>query len=272
MPNHRWKILVIGYFLVKLIGPDVQAVESGNQILDKTSTVFQISTIQALLKGVYDGETTVEQLKKFGDFGFGTFNGLDGEMIAINGQFYQAKADGTVHQVPDTMKTPYATVHFFSTDQQITLKDPIKNYQQLQNDLDPYLSTRNRPYALKIEGTFANLKIRSVPKQSKPYPPTVEVVAHQPVFEFQEIKGTLIGYWFPDYFDKLNAPGYHLHFLSEDKQHGGHLLDCHLSAATVEIDFIDSVHFLIPQNANFQQADLTTYSRKELEQVKGDHY
>lgn len=85
--------------------------------------MVQVSTIQALLRGIYDGDTTFKQLKQFGDFGFGTFNGLDGEMIALEGQFYQAQADGSVHLVTDSMKTPYATVHFFKTDQEITLTE-----------------------------------------------------------------------------------------------------------------------------------------------------
>lgn len=232
------------------------------------STVVQISTIQALLKGVYDGETTFKQLKTFGNFGMGTFHGLDGEMIAFSGQFYQVKDDGTVHLVPDNMKTPYATVHFFQTDKVVTLKAPIQSYQHFQNELDRHLPSRNRPYAFKITGTFDYLKTRSVSKQSQPYSPLVKVVAHQSIFEMEKITGTAVGYWFPDYMDKLNVPGYHLHFISEDKQHGGHVLNCRLSTATVAIDFIDSVRLLIPQDAAFQNANLSSYSQKELDKVE----
>jgi acetolactate decarboxylase len=236
------------------------------------STVVQVSIIQALLKGIYDSDTTFKQLKQFGDFGFGTLNGLDGEMIALEGQFYQAQADGSVHLVTDSMKTPYATVHFFQTDQEITLTESIQSYEQLQSRLDQYLPSRNRPYGLKITGTFDYLKVRSVPKQNKPYPPVVEVVTHQPVFEWKKITGTLVGYWFPDYMDKLNVPGYHLHFISADKQQGGHLLDCRLSTATIDLDWIDSVKLLIPQNAEFQQANLTTYSKTDLEKVENNKH
>ncbi|HDN27768.1 MAG TPA: acetolactate decarboxylase [Thioploca sp.] len=258
--NNRWKWLI----LLCLWAGYAQAFETH-------STVVQISTIQALLKGVYDGEMSFGQLKTLGDFGFGTFNGLDGEMAAFDGQFYQVKSDGTVHLVPDTLKTPYAAVHFFQTDKTVVLNAPIQSYPHFQNALDPHLPSRNRPYALKVTGTFDYLKTRSVSKQRKPYPPTVAVVAHQSIFEFENITGTAVGYWFPDYMDKLAVPGYHLHFISEDKQHGGHVLNCRLSKATIAIDFIDSVKLLIPQDAAFQGADFSTYSRKELDKVVKDN-
>jgi acetolactate decarboxylase len=257
---YRWNWLI----LLCMLAGYVQAAEMSS------STVVQVSTIQALLKGVYEGETTYGQLKNWGDFGEGTFDALDGEMIALDGQFYQVKGDGSVHLVSDTMKTPYAAVHFFQADKTVTLKTLMQSYPLFQNYLDQYLPSRNRPYAFKITGKFNYLKTRSVHKQKKPYPPTVEVVAHQPIFEFENITGTAVGYWFPEYMDKLAVPGYHLHFISEDKQHGGHVLNCRLSKATIAIDFIDTVKLLIPQNAAFQEADLGTYNRQELEKVARD--
>lgn len=262
-----WKWLII----LSVLTGYAQAFESAKEHSETPSTVVQISTIQALLKGVYDGDTTFEQLRTFGDFGIGTFNGLDGEMVAFDGQFYQVKGDGSVHLVPDTMKTPYAAVHFFHTDKRVMLTTPIQSYPHFQNALDQYLPSRNRPYAFKITGNFDYLKTRSVYKQNKPYPPTVEVVAQQSIFEFKDITGTAVGYWFPDYFEKLGVPGYHLHFISEDKQQGGHVLNCRLSKATIAIDFIDSVKLLIPKNAAFHRTDLGAISREELDKVEKDN-
>lgn len=257
--NKMWKYLI----LLCLLTGYTQAAE--NQ-----STVVQVSTIQALLKGIYESEFTFEQLKTFGDFGFGTLNGLDGEMIALDGEFYQVKGDGSVHLVPDFQKTPYASVLFFQADKTITLEDPVPSYSKFQEVVSQHLPSPNRPYALKITGTFDYMKTRSVDKQEIPYPSLTEVTKYQPVFEFNKITGTMVGYWFPDYLDKLNVPGYHLHFISKDKQHGGHVLNCHLTTATVAIDFIDSVRFIIPQHKDFLYADFKTYDHEELEQVEGD--
>ena len=67
---------------------------SGCAHVQKNDVVFQSSTINALLKGVYDGEVSFGELKRNGDFGIGTFNALDGEMIGLDGTFYQIKVDG----------------------------------------------------------------------------------------------------------------------------------------------------------------------------------
>jgi len=256
----KWKWVII---LCLLVGKG-----QASELPD--STVVQVSTVQALLKGIYDGDTTFKQLKTLGNFGFGTFNGLDGEMVAVDGQFFQIKGDGSVLMVPGTLKTPYATVHFFHTDKIVTLNTPIQNYKHFQNYLDQHLPSRNRPYAFKITGYFDELKNRSIHKQSQPYLPAVEVVTSQSIFELKNITGTAVGYWFPDYLDKITVPGYHLHFISEDHKQGGHVLNCRLSKATIAIDFIDQVHLLIPQDASFQKADLSSYSRKDIEKVKGE--
>jgi acetolactate decarboxylase len=128
--------------------------------------------------------------------------------------------------------------------------------------LDPYLPAPNRPYVFKITGTFAYLKLRSIPKQNPPFPPLANVIAQQTVFEHHDIKGTLVGYWMPEYLTALNVPCYHLHFISEDKQHGGHMLDCSLTQATAAIDDLDSVQLLIPKTAAFQKLNLNTIQKK----------
>lgn len=265
----RYLAIFISIFLTTHTHASPPVLVAGNGKLPH-STVVQVSTVQALLQGVYDGDTIFGQLKTFGDFGGGTLNGLDGEMLAFDGQFYHVKGDGSAHLVPNTMKTPYAIVHFFHTDKMVILNTPIQSYKDFQNYLSQHLPSRNRPYAFKIRGKFDYLKTRSVYKQSQPYLPLIEVVAHQSIFEFKNITGTAVGYWFPDYLDQLTVPGYHLHFISEDKQRGGHVLNCRVSAATIAIDFIDGVHLLIPQDATFHGTDLTNYSREELKKVKGE--
>ena len=137
--------------------------------------IYQTSTINALLDEVYDGNVTFGELKRHGDLGLGTFNNLDGEMIGLDGEFYQIKADGVAYPVDDSMKTPFAIVTFFEPDKTIVFKKPV-NYGQLKLYLDGMLPTENIFYAFKIEGTFKYIKARSVPGQNKPYPPLVEIV------------------------------------------------------------------------------------------------
>jgi len=93
---------LINLFLVVVIGFFLCGCGQG---LAQEEKVFQVSTIKALLAGVYDGEVTFGQLKQQGDLGLGTLNGLDGEMVAVDGRFYQIKTDGVAYPVSDQTKT-----------------------------------------------------------------------------------------------------------------------------------------------------------------------
>ena len=196
--------------------------------------LFQYSTIQRPDGGVYDGDLTYGELAKHGDFGLGTFNALDGEMIALDGKFYQIKSDGVAYPVSDSMKTPFADVTFFNADQTVTIDEPL-NFRQLEAYLEKLLPSLNLAYAVRIEGVFPYIKTRSVPRQQRPYPPLVEAAKNQTVFEFQNVKGVMVGFWAPKYLAGVNVAGYHLHFITADRQAGGHLLDCRVADARVAI-------------------------------------
>ena len=229
--------------------------------------LFQTSTIYALLDGLYDGNITCGELKKYGDIGIGTFDGLDGEMIGVNGKFFQIKADGVAYPVDDSMKTPFAMVTFFEPDQTARLNKPL-GYQDLEKYLDQLLPTKNIFYAIKIEGGFNYIRTRSVPRQKKPYPPLVEAVKDQPVFEFHDVKGTIVGFRLPDYMKGINMPGYHFHFITENRKAGGHLLEFKIRDARVEIDYTDGSYMVLPKDDNFYRKDLTGDKQKEVEQVE----
>ncbi|MFH1903989.1 MAG: acetolactate decarboxylase [bacterium] len=229
--------------------------------------LFQTSTINVLLEGGYDGEMTYEKLKHRGDFGIGTFNGLDGEMIGLEDKFYQVKADGRAYLVDDSMKTPFAVVTFFEPDKSALL-DKAENYGQLEQHLDKLLPTENIFYAVKIEGAFKYIKTRSVPRQNKPYPLLVEVVKNQSTFEFNNVKGTIVGFWCPSYVEGINVPGYHLHFITEDRKAGGHLLECHLQNARIDVDYTSEFYMALLKSDEFYKMDLTGKKQKELEKVE----
>jgi acetolactate decarboxylase len=229
--------------------------------------LFQVSTLSALQEGVYDGVISLQELSKHGDFGIGTFAGLDGEMIELNGKFYQIRADGRVYLMDETVKTPFAVVTYFEADQKVALKAPL-NYQQLQTYIQTLLPTRNIPYAIKISGEFQYVKTRSVPRQNKPYPRLVEVTKNQPTFELGKVKGTIFGYWLPQYLAEVNMAGYHFHFLTDDRQAGGHLLECRLNAGTLELDYTYGLHLVLPEQSDFFKTDLTRDTKEELKKIE----
>jgi acetolactate decarboxylase len=231
-------------------------------------TLVQVSTIDAILNGVYDGVMTIGELEKYGDFGIGTFAGLDGEMLELNGEVYQIKADGVAYPVAANMTTPFASVTYFDTDSQVELPENA-NYQQSQELINSALPTENIFYAIKITGTFKYVKTRSVPAQQKPYPPLVEVTKNQPVFEFNNVAGTIVGFYCPSYVDGVNVPGCHLHFLNAAKNAGGHVLDFIVNQATASIDHTSEFKLILPgPDSYFYKLDLTPDMSGDLEKAE----
>jgi len=226
--------------------------------------LYQYSVINALMEGVYDGEISCGSLKKQGDFGIGTFNRLDGEMIGIDGSFYQVKYDGTVCPIGDETLVPFAVVKFFKAEKKLCLMKDEIDYEGLLKCIDSLLPSGNTFFAVRIDGKFSYVKARSVPSQSKPYPRLTEAVKKQSIFEFKNVKGSLVGFRFPEYMQGVNVPGYHFHFISEDRMSGGHLLDCRLEEVVVKIDRVDRSYLVLPDNKDFLSEDLTKGTREEL--------
>jgi acetolactate decarboxylase len=213
-----------------------KVIRSESSLTDR-ETIFQVSTLQALLAGAFDGEKTFDELRKHGDFGVGMINGLDGEMIALNGDFYQVKENGQASPVSDLQKTPFAIVTFFNADDVLSIENgPIK-FASLRKISSTLITDKNAFYAIKIEGEFQALRTRSIPAQVKPYRRILEVFkSDQQIQDFKKVKGTLVGFWFPVYSGGINVSSYHFHFISKNGKRGGHVLDFSLLKGKIEID------------------------------------
>jgi acetolactate decarboxylase len=256
---------IITYFLLLIATLSTGGCAALQQDQD---TLFQISTINALLDGDYTGSMTFGELKRHGTFGLGTFDALDGEMIGLEGRFYQIKADGVAYPVPDSMTTPFAVVTVFDADKTLPSQDGM-DYEGLQSYLDEAIPNKSIFYAVKIDGTFNYIKTRSVPKQQKPYPPLVKVVKEQTIFEFHDVQGTIVGFRCPDSVKGVNVPGYHLHFITADRTAGGHLLACQLQDATIGIDYTSEFYMVLPQHESGQQkSDLSKDRSEDLKKVE----
>lgn len=209
-------------------------------------SVFQVSTFAALSSGLYESDIPYGRIKQRGDFGLGTFESLDGEMVALGGEYFQVHFDGKLTRVKDAQTSPFATVKFFYPDLSFRVDERV-NFQELKQLIDSRLPYPNLIYAIKIEGVFRFITARSVPKQEKPYKTLQVVTKGQSVFYFDDIQGTLVGFRMPAYLDGFNIGGYHFHFISSDKNKGGHALDLTLANGTVYIDVADSVTAAFPR-------------------------
>ncbi len=257
--KNNWVLLVAMLFMMVFVGCSQQ--------VQPRDTIYQTSTLNALMEGVYDGPVTFGELGKNGDFGIGTFNALEGEMIGLDGTFYQVKSDGKVYPVSPRTTTPFADVKYFKVDRTAELTG-LGNLKDLQKAIDEKIPSKNIFYAIRITGSFPYVKTRSIPRQVKPYPGLTEAAKHQSVFTFRNVRGTLIGYRMPDYVQGINMPGYHFHFLTEDRRGGGHVLECQIDRARLEMDECYELRLSIPKQGSFSKADLSKDRRQDLEKVE----
>ena len=225
------------------------------QVLEAKDTLFQVSTVTGLEHGIYYPVMTVGKLKQHGNVGVGAFEAMDGELILIDGQSFNAMYDGKVMPVDDKTPITYSAVAFFNANRTVPLQN-VASYELLRQDIEKLLPNRNIFYVFKIYGTFNYLKVRSTAKQEKPYPGVAVVVGSQSVFEFTNVKGTLVGFRCPAYIQGIYAPGFHLHFISDDRQKGGHLLEVNLDEGTGQIGYLTQMHLTLPDNERTRAVDL----------------
>lgn len=240
-------------------------IESFSQPKDQLT---QAATIDALLAGAYDGIMNIDEFENYGNFGLGTFDKLDGEMIVLDGNVYQARYDGKVIKNDGPATTPFVTLVNFEPDTSFGVSD-LAGFSELVEAIYGKISNKNLPVAVKVTGSFSYVKVRSVPAQEKPYKPLNEVVKNQAEFEYENLEGTIVGFVLPQYFKSFNAGGFHLHFLSKDETKGGHILDVKLQNGEVELDKLNKFFVYLPDDSEyFNEADLAKDRSEELENVE----
>jgi len=218
--------------------------------------LFQASTIGALLDGAFEGDLSFAELAEHGDLGLGTLNHLDGEMIALDGEFFRADVDGSVSGIDPAEKTPFAVVTRFEPTLDERLPDVELSHEELLGRLDQLIPADASSCAIRLDGRFELVRARSVPRQDPPYRPLTEVVADQHVFELREVEGTMLGFRFPAYVEGIEVPGYHLHFVGADRRRGGHVLDSRSRGLRARLDPSDDLHVELPPRVNLADPDL----------------
>ena len=229
--------------------------------------LFQASTIGALLEGAFEGDVTFAELAEHGDLGLGTLNHLDGEMIALDGRFYRADVDGAITEVATEERTPFAVVVPFAPSIELDLEGSL-GHQALLDEIDRRVPADAPSCAVRLEGRFELVKARSVPRQEPPYRPLSEVVSDQRVFELVNVDGSMLGFRFPDYADGIEVSGWHLHFITEDRSRGGHVLDSRAIAVHVGIDPSSDLHVELPPHVDLDSQRVASSTRAAIERVE----
>lgn len=236
--------------------------------LPQQNTLFTAGHATAFIGGLYDAYYPYNKLKQHGDFGLGAPDKLDGELLVLDGRIYQTQHTGKTFEVKDTEITPFSVVNFFHTDKTFKAKIQLTK-DKLYSYLDSVMPNQNGIYAIRIKGAFNTIKTRAFPPVTKkPYIPLADMLPLQKFFTFNNIKGTLVGYRIPAFMDGPNITGYHFHFLSDDKQKGGHIIDLLADDITIEIDQMDSFTVDLPQTNDFNNFDFKKDRREEVKRVE----
>jgi acetolactate decarboxylase len=230
--------------------------------------LFQASTIGALLDGSYDGDLTFAELGERGDLGLGTLNGLDGEMIAIDGEFLRADVDGDVTPIPADECTPFAVVTRFEPTVEAEVPGGL-DHEAILAALDELAPPDESTFAVRLDGRFASVRARSVPRQEPPYRPLGEVIADQHVFELTEVEGSMVGFRFPAFVEGIEVAGYHLHFVDTVRRRGGHVLGSRSAGPLrARIDPAEDLHVELPPAVDLTDPDLAAETHAAIDSVE----
>ena len=235
-------------------------------------TINQVALLQSLTLGYFDGSVTVKELKKLGNTGIGTFDGLNGELIMLDGVVYRANQDCEINVVDDKVTIPFANVTFFEKDFSVKLAD-ISDKTSLEARLDEIVERRgkNRFYMIKLTGDFNEILVRSEAGQQKPYPTLVEALkATQQELPMKNVKGTIVGLYCPAQMQSLNTPGWHFHFVTSDKQFGGHVLGLNLRTGEAQFDETDNFTMRLPAKENFNDLNLAQDLSEDIGKAERD--
>jgi len=229
--------------------------------------VTQVSTLDALMDGVYESNVTIGKLTQQGNLGLGTPDQLNGEMIVLDGDAYRVDVSGTVQKLSSNTRTPFAVVASMNSPRTKDLASGI-DFINLKSIINRSLHSPNYIQTIRVDGKFDTVVVRSVPRQNPPYKRLAEVVKNQQTFEYTNLNGTLVGFRFPAYMQRLNVEGYHLHFLSNDGNRGGHVIDFSIENAELKMDTERNFELILPEDQLFEDAELTEAPSDDVESVE----
>ncbi|GFK93959.1 Alpha-acetolactate decarboxylase [Fundidesulfovibrio magnetotacticus] len=184
--------------------------------------VYQLGDFEVFALGDYQGTRPLKELAKSGDFGLGTLHGLDGEMVVVDGVFY--RADGQCNLTRPSMDalSPFANLVTFKAQGREAVKD-MPHMAALTQWLDARLP-KGGFAAARVDAGFKSLTIRSVPGYAQPWPHLTDALKTQHVKTIANARGTLVALRGPARPGGGWVAGWHVHFVSEDRTLGGHVL------------------------------------------------
>jgi len=237
------------------INKDTTTSDDATYNTQKSDSFYHYSIWWALVNLVYDGTLTAGELKEKGDIALGSYNGLDGELVMTDGKLFRIAEDGAVYEAENEELICYANATWFDMDKSYEIVGPII-YDSLRSDISSNFPSPNQFYGLRVHGDFTYMKCGGVPKQEKPYELGLDVLLpNRPVYERENVTGTMVGFYCPDFIGNINVTGFHFHFISDDATFGGHVLEFEAQKLQVGMDFITEYTFILPETPEYLQKE-----------------
>lgn len=237
----------------------------------KSNKIYQVSTLQALALGYSRSVVTVNEFMEHGDTGLGTFENVDGEMIVLDGICYQAKPDGSIIQAEDSAGVPFAVTGFVKDGRKFNIAEK-KSLDDLKLELTLRIEEDfglNSIHIARIDGWFNVIHARAGAPYRSHHVSLKDILSKtQKDFSFEKLYGTLVCVYYPDYMDGINASGWHMHFLSEDRKLGGHVFEASMTSGECLLQKMDRIEIQLPREAAFDTYSLKEASQKEIEEVE----
>jgi acetolactate decarboxylase len=218
------------------------------------SVLWQNMPSAAFKKGLYAPYLTVRESRERGGFGVGEYEFLDGEVTALNGEYYRQVAEGKLLPLDDDERLCFSSVTHFAPTNTDDLASGLTE-TTIQPVFLKAFETPNAIFAMRIDGVFDQVATTAVPRQSEPFA-SFDKVPHVP-FQFKALPGTLVCFYLPGFVAETGIAGFHFHFLSEDRTGGGHVTSFTLRKGVARWNRVSQFALQIPCGSDFDNATLT---------------
>ncbi|KUL89541.1 hypothetical protein ZTR_04468 [Talaromyces verruculosus] len=226
--------------------------------------LYQYSLISCLMHEIFSDGVPANEILEKGTHGLGTVAELDGEIVVIDSQAYHFTTTGNVRCLTKNDTVPFAMMTRFqpSTVRYLTCLTQKRLWECLYPLVGP---EKNYFLAVQIEARFECLTIRVIPKRNSADETLTALEKRQEMQTVENSTGILFGFWSPEYTQGFSVPGFHLHYLSEDRKIGGHVLDFEALKAKVSAAILKKYHLELPQTEEFQRMGVGIPASHEVE-------
>ncbi|MEV8239375.1 acetolactate decarboxylase [Microbacterium testaceum] len=229
--------------------------------------VTQFAALDALLGGLYSTGITVGDARALGDTGIGCCERFGGEVIVLDGEFFACTTDGPPRRMSDDETMPFLDMCSFGKPLSRAVRD--LDGPALAAEIDGVLVSRNLFHAIRLDGVVARVRTRLTPREQPPFRRLAEVTAEQIETVSHDVRGTVVGFWMPGLYQGITVAGLHLHFLSEDRALGGHVLEISIREAVLRVSAYARFALHLPTDDEFLSNELTHDEDRRIGAIEG---